>query len=144
MKTRTLLRAFSLGLMIFGMTAVYARPVESPNPIAQVRQDVTYAVNIIHGDHLAGFNCQYYIVVTDERGRAIAPPQQFRPGVWTYTVKELGTVTGTRIAKMVRNTQVICPDALNFAPDSRSGIFKGGATYLFNLVPVDGSSSSGD
>jgi hypothetical protein len=145
MKTRTLLRALSLGLMIIGMTAAYATPVVSPNPLAQVKGEINYVVNITHGDHLSGFNCQYYIVVTDERGRAVAPPQQFRLGTWSYNIKEkTATMTGTRIAKIVLNTQMICPDALNFAPDSKTGTFKDGATYLFNLVPLEGSEIRGE
>ncbi len=144
MKTRNLLRTVSLGLMIIGMTAFYARPAESPNPIGQAKQAVTYVVNVVHGDHLAGYDCMYYILLTNERGQLIAPAQAFRLGVWSYTFKETGPVTGTRVAKIVKNPNVICPNAVTFQPDSKSGTFRAGETYTFDLIPIELGPTSGE
>jgi hypothetical protein len=143
MKTRTILSALSLGLMLIAMTAVYSTPIETPNPISQARPDITYVVNIAHyAGAISAHTCTYFILITTEQGHAVAPPQEFRPGVWSYIIKEKGNVTGTRVAKMVSGPALSCPGTVTYRPDSKTGIFKAGQTFQFLVAPVDGRPST--
>jgi hypothetical protein len=144
MKTKNFLPALSLILIATAVAAIFAPAAISPTPLGQARQDIAYVINVNHGDHLTGFNCTYYLFISDERGKMVAPPQVFRNGIWTYTFKELGPVTGTRTAQMVRDPNIACLGSYSFAPATMSGTFKGGASYLFNLTPVSGSTTSSD
>jgi len=136
MKTTKIFFALSLALMITGMFAVNAMPTNGNGGPIQANNDVTYVVNIEHAVNPDGFNAKYVIIITDGRGQLVCQPQLFHMGTWTYSFKEHGTVTGTRVAHMVKDPNVIIPGAYIFTIDRQTGTFNGGRTYLFNLAPV--------
>ncbi len=98
---------------------------------------IRYAVNI-NTDQINPFagKLSLFVMVTDEHGKQVAPVQAFRPGISVYYFNEPGPVIGTRVASMICNP--IGPASLPFycAPDSRTGKFVNGGTYIFNLTPT--------
>jgi hypothetical protein len=77
-----------------------------------------------------------FVAMTDERGILIAPVQAVRPGLSTYDFNEFGPKTGTRTASLIYNPLGTSTFLFYCAPDSKTGIFKNGVTYLFNLYPT--------
>jgi hypothetical protein len=71
--------------------------------------------------------------MTDERGMLVAPVQALHPGFSTYTFNEFGPVRGTRTASLIINHLPISDFTIYCAPESETGIFKNGVTYLFDL-----------
>ena len=74
--------------------------------------------------------------MTNERGILVAPVQAVRPGLFTYDFNESGPKTGTRTASMIFAPLGTAILPFYCAPDSKTGIFKNGATYPFNLYPT--------
>jgi hypothetical protein len=136
MKTKNLFFAISLALIITGMFAVTAMSDNLPEPPVQAGNDITYVVNINHSVNPDGFTGDYIVVITDGRGRAVVTPKYFHMGQWTYTFKEHGDVKGTRVARMVKDPNVIIPGSYIFTVDVKTGTFYGGKTYVFTLEPV--------
>ena len=77
-----------------------------------------------------------YVAMTNERGILVAPVQAVRPGLFTYDFNESGPRTGTRTASMIFAPLGTAILPFYCAPDSKTGIFKNGATYPFNLYPT--------
>jgi len=96
---------------------------------------IQYAVNINTSQLNPGSNLSLFVMVTDEHGKKIAPVQAFRPGVTVYYFNEYGPVLGTRVASMVLNPIEPASALFYCLPDSRTGKFVNGETYLFNLTP---------
>ena len=134
--------ALSFALMMTGMNAVNSNAANTigsgstNNP-----QVITYVVNIVQPVDLAGFNCRYWLVITDARGAAVGKPQPFRMGQWSYTFSETGTVQGNRTAKMVADPQLTCKDAYVIPPSTLQGPFGPGRTYTFTLTPQKSAGS---
>ena len=74
-----------------------------------------------------------YVAMTDERGMLVAPVQALHPGLSNYTFNEFGPVRGTRTASLIINPLGMSDFTIYCAPESETGIFKNGATYLFDL-----------
>ena len=74
-----------------------------------------------------------FIAMTDERGMLVAPVQEFHPGLFTYNFNEFGPKTGTRTASLIYNPLGTSNLSIYSAPESQTGYFKNGATYLFDL-----------
>jgi hypothetical protein len=102
---------------------------------------ITYVVTIDHSNYFSGTGHIYHIIMTDGTGRQIAPSQTFRPGVWTYTFFEAGDVHGTRVARMI--LEPIGPGSNAIPPSAQSGLFLGGHTYQFLIVPKPKAVSAG-
>ncbi|MCX6245040.1 MAG: hypothetical protein NTU98_10085 [Bacteroidetes bacterium] len=132
MKTiaKTLIAVIAL-LFSFEISASAASNNSSTTP------QINYVVNI-HANqlHSGASTLDLFVVLTDENGRLVAPVQVVRPGLSTYTFNEIGPFKGTRIARMIYDP--ISPSSLPFycAPDSKTGSFQNGGTYLFNLYPT--------
>ncbi len=74
-----------------------------------------------------------YVAMTDERGMLVAPVQALHPGLSTYTFNEFGPVKGTRTASLIIKPFGISDFTIYCAPESETGIFKNGVTYVFDL-----------
>jgi len=141
MKTKKTIPALSMMLLLSGLIAlnVSAASIMGSFPGSTLGvQKVTYVVKINHDVNLAGFNCHYYVTITDDNGNAIAPAQPFRFGQWTYIFKEYSSAAQTahfRVATMTKDSYSICPDSYNFTPQSLKGPFEIGQTYTFILTP---------
>jgi hypothetical protein len=111
----------------------YASDRSSSSTTPQINYVVTIHANQIHS---GASNLALFVLLTDEKGGLVAPVQAVRPGLSTYTFNENGPVKGTRIARMIYDP--ISPSSLPFycAPDSKTGSFQNGGTYLFNLYPT--------
>jgi hypothetical protein len=75
---------------------------------------------------------QLFVVVLDEKGQFVAPPQWFNKGISEYTFRETGPVKGTRTARLSYEPGPH-PYTPACKPDIKSGLFLNGNTYYFNL-----------
>ena len=93
---------------------------------------ITYKVLVHMPDGTPSVLRNVYVVVTDEIGRLIAPAQLLIPGKTVYNFSEPGPVKGSRVARISNGLR---PHNEIFVSneDSKTGIFMGGSTYLFNL-----------
>jgi hypothetical protein len=84
-----------------------------------------------------------FVAMTDERGILVAPVQAVHPGLSTYDFNESGPARGTRTASLIYSPVGTSNFTIFCAPESQTGLFKNGVTYLFDLyvkllVPVPG------
>jgi hypothetical protein len=134
MKTTKILAAISIALFLLIANASYAAQNKIIDPQNDQIRYISYVVQISNSYNLKPGNAIYQIVITDETGRIVATPQTFRAGIWTYRFTELGDVRGTRIAKMIQQNDPDQP-TWNVSPVSKTGVFLGGHSYLFRLIP---------
>ena len=134
MKTIKITSVLSLALIFVAATSLFAGKATKTSNLPSDRVKViTYIVKVNENHNLLSSAHQYLIVMTDETGRQIAPPQVFRNGIWSYTFTEVGNVIGTRVAKMLPALSV--PGSAAVSSSSRTGSFFGGQIYKFNLLP---------
>ena len=135
MKTLKLLSVISFALMVFAASAIKPAEVSSMNTATPTPGNIKYQVTIHVPADLSLPNVHFFVVMTDGNGRRIAAPQQAVTGINTYYFSELGPVTGTRIARLVEAhiSDSYMPFTCN--PDVKTGIFKNGYMYDFNLWP---------
>jgi hypothetical protein len=136
MKTLKITIVLSIVLLL-GFTIGFTMPAiekGSFKPVIAAR----YHVSIHFTNDLSLCNL-YLVEIVDENGRLVNPPQSFRPGISSYFFSERGPVQGTRIAKLVLNSEIryfVCPTEIYTAPCSLSGTFLVGETYEFDLYPA--------
>ncbi|MCX6304008.1 MAG: hypothetical protein NT040_03480 [Bacteroidetes bacterium] len=142
MKTAKLIFALSFALIFFaGMSTSFAgKNQRSDIPVDRKARMVAYVVRIENLNYIANHGSHFLVMMTDEAGNLVAPAQTFRPGVSDYTFFEGGTVRGTRIAKLMRLP--IGPKSFDIPATSKTGIFYGGASYLFIIRPVPAASDT--
>ena len=133
MKTiaKTLIAAIAL---LFAMQ-IAAAPINGGKIVSV--NEVQYAVRIHASQiHSGNISPNFFVMITDGRGKLVAPVQAVRPGLSTYYFSEIGPVSGTRTATMIYDP--MGPGVLQFycAPDSKTGLFKNGVTYSFDLYPT--------
>jgi hypothetical protein len=131
MKTMKLIFALSLA-MIFAMGFNNAFASINPGTDKQAVKKVqliNYTVRIENANLLRSFGRNFMIFMTDGAGHAIAPPQSFEQGISDYQFYEPGNVRGTRVAHIVQVPY--SAHSMMMPPTSRSGVFYGGASYLF-------------
>jgi hypothetical protein len=137
MKTRKMFAGMIAGLILTGITALVAFPIQDPQIQGMMKLGITYTVTIQNGQQLGGvIYCSYYVVMTDGEGNPVAPPKEFHYGTWSYTFHEQGPVVGTRVARLTRHPQAICPNTYYFTVDKRTGTFYNGMIYLFQVEPM--------
>ena len=144
MKTTKFFSLLSLALIFIGVTSGFCKNIENPSAQDSKLAITRYLVNI----HLAADKpvCNtYWIQITDETGRLVAPAQIFVPGISQYSfysnIKERGfRERGTkRIAMLIKapvGGYLDCVNNLFARPDTKTGIFLLGKTYNFDLFPV--------
>ncbi|MCX6243329.1 MAG: hypothetical protein NTU98_01375 [Bacteroidetes bacterium] len=96
---------------------------------------VNYKVQVHLPKDIPFYTRNVFVVLVDENNNRVAPEQLLRFGVYTYNFAEKTSIEGTRIAKLVYtdgNTTVL----FHALPDSQTGKFTVGNTYLFNLNMV--------
>jgi hypothetical protein len=123
----------AVGILMLSLQMIAAN---GGNPTAQTSITYVVKINIPH-PHIGGnYNLVLYVAMTDANGKPIAPAQRFIPGVFTYVFYEKGPYVGTRVAHLVNDP--IVPTNIPFycAPDSQTGKFLPGNSYLFNLTPT--------
>lgn len=143
MKTSKYFSVLSLALIFAGVTAGFSTKVEDQNSQISKVPMIRYQVNV----HLASDKAicnTYWIQVTDENGRLVAPAQVFVPGKIQYAfyseskdraVRERGT---KRVAMLVTDPKIRnleCEINLFSLPNVRTGSFLPGHTYSFDLIP---------
>lgn len=138
MRTLRILTAISLALILSGWNAAYSRQLNNPGNKIPATMGIRYEVNIHFKEDIQ--LCDVYIVqMVDGQGRLVAPVQHFRPGVYSYSFYETGSVRGTRVARLVLDTSKnhnVCPFHIYALPDVRTGTFLSGRTYTFDLYPA--------
>jgi len=135
MKTLKLFTVISLALIVLGINAVYAKSnstQSNPPPTGYIK----YQVNIHVNSNINWPLTRIYVVMTDENGREVAPPELFTPGTWVYVFNEAGPVTGIREARMVLPTEGGQIFHKYPSPDIKKGTFLDGNVYQFNLYPA--------
>jgi hypothetical protein len=108
--------------------------IAANNPVSTGQ--VHYQVQIHNPKDLPFYSGNIYVAMTNERGILVAPVQAVHSGISTYYFNESGPKTGTRTASLIYNPMGTASLPFYCAPDSKTGIFKNGATYLFNLYPT--------
>ena len=140
MKTTKILAVLSLALIFAGVNTVNAKsdprkPMSLEKP--SIRYEVTVHLSLPLGINL---NNTYWVRMTDESGRLVAPAQRFIPGVSKYVFKEsVSTVGRIRIASLVLPSNVdpfAGGNILVTQPDVKRGLFMPDRTYSFNLFPI--------
>jgi hypothetical protein len=139
MKTTKFFSVLSLVLIFAGANVIYAdnNPIDkSKKPaIPSIRYEV--AIHLPLGVSLCN---TYYVEVTDESGRLVAPWKAFVPGISKYVFNELFSVPGrARIASLVLPSNFdpyVCPNILITKPDVKMGPFLPGRTVSFDLFPL--------
>jgi hypothetical protein len=137
MKTMKVTIAVSLMLIFAGIISTFAGSIDPLNKSGVIitNNRVAYVVHIDNTNDPLGYTCPFYVVITDEHGKAVVPAQQFHLGIWSYAFTEIGPVAGARIARMVRDQHAVCPNANVFLPSSQLGPFEPGKTYSYILTP---------
>ncbi len=131
--------SLSIAMIILTFTSGFsANNVTNTTNAALISQfgDISYRVNI----NLGELNlCNTYLVeLMDANGRLVAPAQEYKNGVNSYTFHERGPVTGVRVAALVMANwdHFICRQELYTSPAIYYGLFLNGKTYFFNLYPT--------
>ena len=139
MKTTKILAVLSLALMFAGVNAVYAKggpDKPKPMPKKAIRYEVTVHLALPFGTNLCN---TYWVKVTDEFGRQVAPAQKFVPGSSKYVFFEsIAAVGRIRIASLALSANVdpyACTNILVTRPDVKRDFFMPGLTYSFDLYP---------
>jgi hypothetical protein len=134
MKTMKLIAV--IGLVMFCMSAIAASPdhVTTPNG-GSSEGFIKYAISIHGPDFYVMPNAHFYVVITDQNGRRIAPPQLVTGLKSIYLFSEQGPVIGSRVARLAEAHD--SPSFIPFSctPDIKSGAFQNGLFYNFNLYP---------
>jgi hypothetical protein len=125
MKTKKILSAIVLVTIFAAVTSVVIAGSQKILP-----RTITYIVNIDKSMQSGGG--LYIITVLNQKGLAIAHPQVFKDGVWTYTFQEYGPVADKfRTVTMVLNPGSKVKEKVVFDPVTLTGPFLGGKTYKF-------------
>jgi hypothetical protein len=139
MKTTIILTVLSLALMFAAVNAVYAKDgpdKPKPMPKPSIRYEVTVHFALPLGINLCN---TYWVKVTDEFGRQVAPAQKFVPGISKYVFKEsISAVGRIRIASLALSANVdpyACMNILVTKPDAKRDFFMPGRSYSFDLYP---------
>lgn len=142
MKTTKIIFALTLALIFAnGFNSANAhRNLKTNIPEERKANKVAYVVRVQSSNYVKNFGTHFLIMMTDETGALVAPSQTFISGVSDYTFYENGTVRGTRIAKMMKLP--IGMESFNIPANSKSGIFYGGASYLFIIQPIPAESKA--
>ena len=93
---------------------------------------ITYKVIVHMPDATPSVLRGVFVVITDETGRLVAPAQLLLPGKTEYQFAENGPVKGIRIAKLSNGLRPHA-DAWISNEDIKAGLFRNGASYLFNI-----------
>jgi hypothetical protein len=149
MKTTKLFSVLSLVLILIGMTAIKSsaktNPGDNPKPFIDLKKNVTFVVDIVHDASFEQELIGYMVVMTDGKGRTIAPSQPFIPGTWTYIFTETGPVDGIRTAMFIKAPHTSGPN-IHFRKTSIHGPYESGHKYSLIIVPdafSDGNLSGG-
>jgi hypothetical protein len=140
MKATKFLAAAALALIVISAAAsnpstTAAGKVNSPDPNTPPDGNIKYEVLIHAPSNLSLPDIHFFVVLTDGNGRRIAY-QQFVPGINTYQFSEAGPVNGTRIVKLVESNINVTYLPFSCNPDVKTGIFRNGVIYKFNLYPT--------
>jgi hypothetical protein len=144
MKTIKIFSVLSLAMIFAGVSAGFSKNSGKENIQVSRVPMIKYQVNV----HLAADKAicnTYWVQLTDETGRLVAPAQIFVPGKNLYTfysenkersVRERGSkrVAMLVISQYVRNLE--CENNLFTRPDVKTGLFLSGETYSFDLFPA--------
>ena len=143
MKTLKIMFALSLVLIFTsGISTLYAQGnLTTKKPVENKASRVTYVVRVVGAGTVQNHGAEYLVMMTDETGREVAPPQAYKPGVSDYTFTEGGTIRGTRVARMVK--MPIGPKSYGIRPNARTGVFYGGTSYLFMIIAIPAETDSG-
>jgi hypothetical protein len=123
--------------------AIFVLLLNSGSSVATSQSNLPKS-NMIH--YVVGIHLQdnqpicgdYLVVVFNEAGQPVAPPQPFVPGLGTYHIFEPGPVmSGTREARFIVDSGLDneCRRPFATEPDVISGNFYNGVIYNFDLYP---------
>lgn len=143
MKTLIILSIISLVLIVIGIDMAFANSIGNKN--AKVLSlKVKYQVDVHYSappaadladDNSGYIICGGIVVITDEKGRPVAPAQALLPGVTSYYFSEAGPVSGSRIARLIKDPHLFCPRPApsNIIEDMIMGQFSPGPVYRFKV-----------
>ena len=131
-----LLTAISFVLIVLGATAANPTLGTTNNQGQITPGNIKNTVTIQVNQEANLPKLHFILFITDENNRHIGGAQLVEPGTWKYQFSEQGPVTGIRIAHLVQSTSddTLMPFSCN--PDVKSGTFRNGVVYNFNLYPT--------
>jgi hypothetical protein len=124
-------------LVVISILMISLQILVANNPVG-IGQ-VHYQVQIHIPKDLPFNSGNMYVAMTNERGMLVAPVQLVHlvhSGLFTYYFNEFGPKTGIRTASLIYNPIGTASFPFFCAPDSKTGTFNNGVTYLFNLYPI--------
>ena len=136
---KLVLSTVSLAIFLFvGMTA-YSLTTNIPTPPQEkTSQGITYVVMVDAPDNMELCH-SYFVSIRDMNGNYVVPPIAYDEGITNYIFHENGPITGGRVAhleKIHTASNLICPQNVYTAPDSKFQRFSNTTTYMFNLYPI--------
>ncbi len=133
MKTTKILSVISFVLIVLGASAInpdHVSQVANPSSTGNIKYTVTLHVNAPVFPSYANF----YIVLKDGSGQYISRPQKVGSATVFY-FSEIGPVRGSRVASLIEVPQEGAYIPFYCNPDIKTGLFRNGVTYMFNLYP---------
>jgi hypothetical protein len=145
MKTSKLISVISLALILVSAIRVSAGIPEKPVSIQNLSTITMFQVTVHLTSDLELCN-NYEVRLIYGDGSLVAPPQPFVPGISVYQFSTSGGSEGllrsqgwksriTAMLVLVGSHEIVCPAELVTRPDTKTGPFFAGVTYLFNLYP---------
>jgi hypothetical protein len=136
MKAIKIISVLSLVLIFAAANTVYSSGKVSDKPQMTKKISIRYEVDVFLFSRIDLCNT-YFVQVTDESGRLVAPPKVFVPGIQKYIFSEDGPAQGkVRVAMLILAQDVdpyLCPVHIGARPDVKMGPFLLGQTYPFTL-----------
>jgi hypothetical protein len=139
MKTTKFFSVLSLALIFVAANSVYAGSKPTNDLRQEFKPSIRYEVTVHFSLGVSMCNT-YWVRVTYENGRLVAPPKIFAPGISKYVfIESVSTPGKARVASLVLSPDTdpyACPNNLITKPDVRRGSFKAVNTYSFDLFPL--------
>ncbi len=126
----------SFALIVLGANASNPSLNTSKTPDQTIPGNIRYSVTIHVTPGVIIPKMHFYVVLTDQNNRRVADAQQVEFGKWTYQFTEMGPVSGIRVAHLIETTADDAFMPYSCSPDIKSGTFRNGVTYMFNLYPT--------
>jgi hypothetical protein len=138
MKTTKFLSVLIFALIFLGVNQGFSKKVETP---VSISTSITYEV-FIHPSFTTNPCGAYLVEIVDQNGRLVATAQEYKPGIDKYTFHE--SIPSIQVSQPRRAAMLVpvvfpgdfvCEFPLSTRPDVKTGPFRTGQTYMFNLYP---------
>jgi hypothetical protein len=140
MKTVKFISVLGVALLFLVLGTGFTSQQNIPRVVSVAATNIQYLV-LVHPSFMTAPCTTYQVLVRDENGRIVAPPQDFVAGNDRYLFREKLSrpdAVARRVAELVPVEfpgDFICENPLVTPPDAEQGPFLVGHEYVFNLFP---------